>query len=81
MRACTDCTYLAPHRRLSGLLSASASVIAAATISPLASLLARSPARLAISRRDPFPLVGAFWVTARRLTMETVPGLVFFPGS
>jgi len=76
-----NCNYLAPRVGSAGLLNANASVIAAATISPLERLLTRSPFRLAISRRDPFPLVGAFWVAARRATKNAVPGLLFFPGS
>jgi hypothetical protein len=76
-----DCTYLAARLDFAGVLSATGSVIAAATISPNERLLACSPRWLAISQRGPFPLVDAFWVTARCVTKDTVPGLLFFPGS
>src|SRR6516225_9732990 len=61
-------------RALAGLLSASVSVIAAATISPLVPTH-RLLHVASHSRRDPFPLTGAFWATSPPPLIETIPRL------
>ena len=73
-------TYRASQRKLPGLLTSAASVIAAAAVSPtLATHPTPRPNRPA--QRDPFPLDGAFWVAIPPPHTGAIPGLLLFPGS
>jgi hypothetical protein len=72
--------YRAHRSSVTGLLTSTASVIAAATISPsLATHPTPRPTRPA--QRDPFPLNDAFWVAAPPPHKEAIPGLLLLPGS